>query len=134
MRDDDWEAQVKALTDGEGPDKIADFTSEEKHLNTALSLIAHDGFLYIQENLYNTNRRLSIDPYAQLAEKNITIAGTIDSRHIDRPGIIRMLRNKEVQRMWDVMATHEFSLAEIDKALELTATRQCGKVLVYPHR
>jgi NADPH:quinone reductase-like Zn-dependent oxidoreductase len=51
MRDDDWVAQVKALTDGEGPDKVADFTSDEEHLNTALSLIAHDGFLYIQENL-----------------------------------------------------------------------------------
>jgi hypothetical protein len=45
-----------------------------------------------------------------------------------------MLRNKEVQRMWDVMATHEFSFADVDKGLELTATRQCGKVLVYPHR
>jgi threonine dehydrogenase-like Zn-dependent dehydrogenase len=77
---------------------------------------------------------LSIDPYANLAEKNITIAGTIDSRHIDRPGILRMLRNKEVQRMWDVMVTHEFSFADVDKGLELTATRQCGKVLVYPHR
>jgi hypothetical protein len=45
-----------------------------------------------------------------------------------------MLRNKEVQRMWDVMATHEFSFADVDEGLELTATRQCGKVLVYPHR
>jgi L-iditol 2-dehydrogenase len=134
MRDDDWVEQVKALTDGEGPDKIADFTSDEKHLNTALGLIAHDGFLYIQENLYNPNRRLSIDPYAHMAEKNITIAGTIDSRAKDRPGILRMLRNKEVQRMWDVMATHEFSFADVDEGLELTATRQCGKVLVYPHR
>jgi threonine dehydrogenase-like Zn-dependent dehydrogenase len=134
MREDGWEAKVKALTDGEGPDKIADFTSDEQHLNTALKLIAHDGSLYIQENLYNTNRRLSIDPYAHMAEKNITIAGTIDSRAKDRPGIIRMLRNKEVQRMWDVMATHEFPLAETDKGLDLTATRQCGKVLIYPHR
>jgi threonine dehydrogenase-like Zn-dependent dehydrogenase len=89
--------------------------------------------LYIQENLYNKNRKLNIDPYAQLAEKNLTITATIDSRHIARPGIIRMLRNKEVQCMWDEVATHEFSLAEVDKAMELTFTQQCGKVLVYPH-
>jgi threonine dehydrogenase-like Zn-dependent dehydrogenase len=69
-----------------------------------------------------------------MAEKNLTIAGTIDSRAKDRPGIIRMLRNKEVQQMWDAMATHEFPLAEVDQALDLTLTRQCGKVLVYPHR
>ena len=134
MREDGWEQEVKALTDGEGPDKVADFTSDEQILNTALRLIAHDGMLYIQENLYNTNRRLSIDPYAQMAEKNLTIAGTIDSRAKDRPGILRMLRNKEVQQMWDAMATHEFPLAEVDQAMELTLTRQCGKVLVYPHR
>ena len=134
MREVGWEQEVKALTDGEGPDKIADFTSDEQILNTALRLIAHDGFLYIQENLYNTNRRLNIDPYAHMAEKNLTIAGTIDSRAKDRPGILRMLRNKEVQQMWDAMATHEFPLAEVDQALELTLTRQCGKVLVYPHR
>jgi hypothetical protein len=36
--------------------------------------------------------------------------------------------------MWDEVATHEFSMTEVDKALELTATKQCGKVLVYPHR
>ena len=45
-----------------------------------------------------------------------------------------MLRNKEVQRMWDVMATHDFPLAETDDALDLTVSRQCGKILIYPHR
>ena len=63
--------------------------------------------LYIQENLRNKNRVLKVDPYAAIAEKNLKIMGTIDSRRMDRPGIIRMLRNKEVQRMWDVAVTHE---------------------------
>lgn len=134
MRLSDWKVKALSLTDGNGPEKVADFTSDEKVLNTALDLLCVQGVLYIQENLYNKNRKLSIDPYAQLAEKNLTITATIDSRHIDRPGIIRMLRNIEVQRMWDEVATHEFSLTEVDKALELTVTKQCGKVLVYPHR
>jgi threonine dehydrogenase-like Zn-dependent dehydrogenase len=134
MRSSNWQDEVRALTDGNGPEKIADFTSEEEVLNTALDLLSVQGVLYIQENLYNTNRQLRIDPYAQLAEKNLTIAATIDSRHIDRPGIIRMLRNEEVQRMWDEVATHEFSLSDVDKALDLTATQLCGKVLIYPHR
>ncbi|MGD8503464.1 MAG: alcohol dehydrogenase catalytic domain-containing protein [Syntrophobacterales bacterium] len=133
MRSPDWKDKVLSLTDGNGPEKVADFTSEEEVLNAALDLLCVQGVLYIQENLYNKNRKLNIDPYAQLAEKNLTITATIDSRHIDRPGIIRMLRNKEVQCMWDEVATHEFSLAEVDKAMELTFTQQCGKVLVYPH-
>jgi len=117
-----------------GLEKVDDFTSEEEVFNAALDLLCVQGVLYIQEKLYNKNRKLNIDPYAHLAEKNLTITATIDSRHIDRPGIIRMLRNKEVQRMWDEVATHEFSLTEVDKAMELTVTQQCGKVLVYPHR
>ncbi len=134
MNSPDWKDKVLSLTDGNGPEKAADFTSEEEVLNAALHLLAPQGVLYIQENLYNPNRKLSIDPYAQLAEKNLTVTATIDSRHVDRPGIIRTIRNKEVQHMWDQVATHEFPLAEVDKALELTVTRQCGKVLVHPHR
>lgn len=96
MRDTSWKDKVFELTDGIGPDKIADFTSVEEILNTALDLVRHDGVLYIQENqnLRNKNRVLKVDPYAAIAEKNLKIMGTIDSRRIDRPGIIRMLRNK----------------------------------------
>ncbi|MGI9643015.1 MAG: alcohol dehydrogenase catalytic domain-containing protein [Acidimicrobiia bacterium] len=133
MRESSWTDEVFELTDGIGPDKVADFTSQEDILNTAIDLVRHDGVLYVQENLRNTNRVLKIDPYASMAEKNLRIMGTIDSRRYDRPGIIRMLRNKEVQRMWDVVATHEFPMSQVEEALKVSATQQCGKVLVYPH-
>ncbi len=45
-----------------------------------------------------------------------------------------MLRNPEVQRMWDVVVTHEFPMSEVEDALKVAATQQCGKVLLYPHR
>jgi threonine dehydrogenase-like Zn-dependent dehydrogenase len=125
MRASSWTDKVFELTDGVGPDKIADFTSQEEILNTEIDLIRHDGVLYIQENLRNKNRVLKVDPYAAIA---------IDSRRIDRPGIIRMLRNKEVQRMWDVVVTHEFPMSEAEKALKISASQQCGKILLYPHR
>jgi len=134
MRESAWTNKVFELTDGVGPDKVADFTSREEILNTEIDLIRHDGVLYIQENLRNKNRVLKVDPYAAIAEKNLKIMGTIDSRRIDRPGIIRMLRNKEVQRMWDVVVTHEFPMSEVAEALKISATQQCGKILLYPHR
>jgi threonine dehydrogenase-like Zn-dependent dehydrogenase len=133
MRDSSWTDKVFELTDGIGPDKVADFTSQEEILNTEIDLIRHDGVLYIQENLRNKNRVLKVDPYAAIAEKNLKIMGTIDSRRIDRPGIIRMLRNKEVQRMWDVVVTHEFPMSEAEEALKISASQQCGKILLYPH-
>jgi L-iditol 2-dehydrogenase len=132
MRDASWTSKVLELTDGVGPDKVADITSREEILNTAIDLIRHDGVLYIQENLRNTDRVLNIDPYASIAEKNLRIMGTIDSRRTDRPGIIRMLRNTEVQQMWDVVVTHEFPMSEVEEALKISATQQCGKILIYP--
>jgi L-iditol 2-dehydrogenase len=133
MRESSWIDEVFGLTDGIGPDKVADFTSQEDILNTAIDLVRHDGVLYIQENLRNASRVLKVDPYASIAEKNLRIMGTIDSRRHDRPGIIRMLRNREVQRMWDAVATHEFPMSEVEEALKVSATQQCGKVLIYPH-
>ena len=134
MRDPSWTEEVFELTDGIGPDKIADFTSVEDILNTEIDLVRHDGVLYIQENLRNKERVLKIDPYANMAEKNLKIMGTIDSRRIDRPGIIRMLRNQEVQRMWDQVVTHEFPLSQAEEAFKISASQQCGKILLYPHR
>ena len=134
MNAPDWTTRVLDLTDGVGPDKIADFTSEEEVLNTELDLVRHDGVLYIQENLRNFNRVLHVDPYAAIAEKNLKIMGTIDSRRIDRPGIIRTLRNKEVQRMWDQVVTHEFPMSQAEEAFKISSTQQCGKILLYPHR
>jgi threonine dehydrogenase-like Zn-dependent dehydrogenase len=133
MRDPSWAAKVLDLTDGVGPDRIADFTSEREVLDTELDLVRHDGVLYIQENLRNPNRVLHVDPYAAIAEKNLKIMGTIDSRRIDRPGIIRTLRNREVQRMWDVCVTHEFAMTEAEQAFQISATQRCGKILLYPH-
>ena len=133
MRDPEWTEQVLDLTDGVGPDKVADFTSEREIMNTEIDLVRHDGVLYIQENLRNFDRVLQVDPYAAIAEKNLKIMGTIDSRRIDRPGIIRMLRNKEVQRMWDAVVTHEFPMSQAEEAFKISATQQCGKILLYPH-
>ena len=129
-----WTDKVFELTDGIGPDKVADFTSQEEILNTEIEFVRHDGVLYIQENLYNKNRVLKVDSYAAIAEKNLKITGIIDSRRIDRPGIIRVLRNKEVQRMWDVAVTHELPMSEAEKALKISASQQCGEILLYPHR
>jgi hypothetical protein len=71
--------------------------------------------------------------WAAMGEKNLKILGTIDSRRIDRPGIIRTPRNKEVQRMWDVVATQEFPMTEAEEAFKIPTPQRCGKILRYPH-
>ena len=95
-----------------GQIKVADFASDRETINTEIDLVRQDGVVYFQENLRNPNRELWIDPYAGIAEKNLKLMGTIVSRRFDRPGIIRMLRDKEAQRMWDVVVEHEFQMSQ----------------------
>jgi len=45
-----------------------------------------------------------------------------------------MLRNREVQQMWDQVVTHEFPMSQAEEAFKISASQQCGKILLYPHR
>jgi hypothetical protein len=36
--------------------------------------------------------------------------------------------------MWDVIVIHAFPMSEAEEALKISATQQCGKILLYPHR
>lgn len=132
MRHEHWEQHVRDLTDGEGPDKVLEMTSNNENLRKALKLIAHDGGLHICENLYGRDRLLHIDPYTYLCEKNVQITANVDAHASDREGLMRMLRNKEVQNMLDVLITHEFPMSRAGEALDVAATRRCGKILLYP--
>jgi hypothetical protein len=33
-----------------------------------------------------------------------------------------------------VVVTHEFPMSEAEEALKISASQQCGKILLYPHR
>ena len=44
-----------------------------------------------------------------------------------------MLRNEEVQRMWDQVVTHEFPMTQAEEAFKISATQLSGKILLYPH-
>ncbi len=54
-------------------------------------------------------------------------------RRIDRPGIIRTLRNKEGQRMWEVIVTHRLPMMEAEQAKKISASQRGGKILFYLH-
>jgi len=36
-------------------------------------------------------------------------------------------------RMWDVVATHEFPMTKAEEAFKISASQQCGKILLSPH-
>jgi threonine dehydrogenase-like Zn-dependent dehydrogenase len=35
---------------------------------------------------------------------------------------------------WAQVVTHEFPMSQAEEAFKISATQQCGKILLYPHR
>jgi hypothetical protein len=44
---------------------------------------------------------------------------------------MRALLNRDVQRMIDVMVTHEYPMSRANEAFDTQASKQCGKVYLY---
>lgn len=134
MRDPSWKERVRHLTDDEGPDQVVEMTGETEMMQTAIKLVAHEGRIAISEHLSRGDRTLQIDPYADIAGKNLQILGNIPTSALDPERLIRMLRNREVQAMTEVLITHDFPMSQAAKALDLKATHRVGKIYLYPGR
>jgi hypothetical protein len=57
--------------------------------------------------------------------------GQHDVRIRDREGLARALLNKDVQRMIDVMVTHEYPMSKADEAFEIQVSKKCGKIYLH---
>jgi NADPH:quinone reductase-like Zn-dependent oxidoreductase len=133
LRDPGWKQRVRHLTDADGPDQVIEMTGDTQMMQIAIKLVAHDGRIAIAEHLRG-DRAAQIDPYADIAGKNLQILGDIDTQILDPVRLIRMLRNREVQAMTDVLITHEFPMSQAAQALDLKATHRVGKIYLYPGR
>ena len=49
----------------------------------------------------------------------------------DRERLARALTDPEVQRMIDVMVTHEFPMSRAGEAFDLQVTKRCGKIYLH---
>jgi hypothetical protein len=57
--------------------------------------------------------------------------GQHDVRIRDREGLARALMNVDVQRMIDVMVTHEYPMSKANEAFETQVSKQCGKIYLH---
>jgi threonine dehydrogenase-like Zn-dependent dehydrogenase len=68
----------------------------------------------------------------QIINRHVWITGGHDVRFRDREGLVRMLQDPEVQRMIDIMVTHEFPMSKANEAFEAALSKQAGKIYLYP--
>jgi hypothetical protein len=50
---------------------------------------------------------------------------------LDRERLVRALLDKDLQRMIDVMVTHEFPMSRAGEAFDIQVSKQCGKIYLY---
>jgi len=69
-----------------------------------------------------------------VTHKAHTLFGQHDVRVLDREGLVRSMLNSNVQRMIDVMVTHEFPMSRAGEAFDIQVSKQCGKIYLYPQQ
>ena len=128
--DEDWEAQVRALTyEGQGVDHAVDGS----------------GVAYYQERLIKATRvygnvnfsghtpgsKLEMSPLHHVIDPALAYQGQHDVREGDRERLVRALSDPKVQKGIDAMVTHEFPMSRAGEAFDIQVSKQCGKIYLY---
>jgi len=75
--------------------------------------------------------KIELSPLHHVIDPAHQLMGQHDVRIRDREGLARALMNKDVQRMIDVMVTHEYPMSKADEAFETQVSKQCGKIYLH---
>ncbi len=128
--DPDWLAQVRSLTyDGQGVDHAVDGSGVAYYQEKLLAAIRTYGSMNFSG--HTPNQTFQLHPLQHVIDPAISMTGQHDVRSIDREHLVRSLRDPEVQRMIDVMVTHEFPMSRAGEAFEIQASKKCGKIYLY---
>jgi threonine dehydrogenase-like Zn-dependent dehydrogenase len=128
--DDDWLDQVRALTyESQGVDHCVDgsgVTYYQQKLMAATRLNGNVNF-----SGHTPGAKMELSPLHHVIDPAHQIQGQHDVRAKDREGLVRALLNREIQRMIDVMVTHEFPMSKAGGAFDAQASKQSGKVYLH---
>lgn len=129
--DEDWLEQIQALSyEGQGVDHSVDgsgVTYYQEKLMAATRIYGTVNF-----SGHTPGAKIELSPLHHVIDPAHSIMGQHDVRTKDREYLVRALMNKEVQRMIDVMVTHEFPMSQAGEAFDIQVSKQCGKVYLFP--
>lgn len=75
--------------------------------------------------------KIEFSPLHHVIDPAHQLVGQHDVRVRDREGLARALMNADVQRMIDVMVTHEYPMSKASEAFETQVSKQCGKIYLH---
>ena len=131
--DDDWLEQIHQLT---GPQKGADLVIEASgypyYQKKALAAVRRFGWVWLYGFLVESGDPLPINLLDEIHNRGVRLSGSHDVYVSHREGLIRMLRNPEVQDMADHLITHEYNMSQGAEAFEAALSKRAGKIYLYP--
>ena len=131
--DDDWAEQVRALTyNGQGADVAIDGSGVAFYQERLMSAVRKYG--QINFSGHTPGSRVSLSPLQHVLDPAHRISGQHDVRVRDRERLIRALMDPDVQRMVDVMVTHEYPMSNAGEAFAKQVSKECGKIYLWTHQ
>lgn len=128
--DEDWLDQIQALTyERQGVDHCVDGSGIPYYQNKIMLATRING--NVNFSGHTLGSKLDLSPLHEVIDPAHRLQGHHDVRAKDREGLIRALLNKDVQRMIDVMVTHEFPMSEAGDAFDVQESKRCGKVYLH---
>jgi threonine dehydrogenase-like Zn-dependent dehydrogenase len=129
--DDDWLAQIHALTGGRrGADAAFECSGAPYYLDRCFAGVRRYGRIYSMGFSGSGGYEVSI--LNDVMDRHISWTGGHDVRFRDRDALIRMLGDAEVQRQIDVLTTHSFPMSQAQEAFEVGLSKDCGKIYLRP--
>ena len=127
--DPDWLAQVRALTwRGQGVDHAVDGSGASFYQQKLLAACRIYGEVNFSGHI--PGQTLNLNVLDQVIDPALNLSGQHDVRVRDRESLVRALCDRDVQRMIDVMVTHEFPMSQADEAFRIQVGKQCGKIFL----
>ena len=128
--DDDWLDKVRELTyEGQGVDHAVDGSGVPYYQEKLMAATRLYGTVNFSG--HTPGAKLEMSPLDHVIDPAHTFTGQHDVRSKDREGLARALTNQEVQRMIDVMVTHEYPMSKAGEAFEIQVGKQCGKIYLH---
>ena len=125
--DADWLEKVKALTyEGQGVDHAVECSGLTYYQRKCMQAARMYGSINFSG--HTPGAKMEFVPLDHVTHPAHRLLGQHDVRMRDREGLVRCLLNPQVQRMIDVMVTHDLPMSRAGEAFDAQVSKQCGKI------
>ena len=128
--DEDWLEQVRALTyEGQGVDHAVECSGASYYQERCMDATRIYGNVNFSGHL--PDEKLDFVALDRITHPAHKLSGQHDVQVGDRERLVRALLDENVQRMIDVMVTHEFPMSRAGEAFDVQVSKECGKIYLH---